>query len=46
MLISLEDIQNSFLYILIIIRCSSYDRISKKQKNQPFIKQSSMDSQK
>jgi hypothetical protein len=35
--ISLNDIQLIFLYIFIIIRCSSYDRIYKKPKNQPFI---------
>jgi hypothetical protein len=31
------------LYILITIKYSSYDHISKNQKNQPFIKQYSMD---
>jgi hypothetical protein len=37
-LILLEIIQLSFFYILIIIKYSSYDRISKSQKNQHFIK--------
>jgi hypothetical protein len=45
-LIILEYIQTSFFYILISTKYSSYDRISKSQKYQHFVKQFSMDLQK
>jgi hypothetical protein len=37
-LIWLKGIQTSFLYILTNIKYSSYDHISKSQKNRAFIK--------
>jgi hypothetical protein len=42
----LQNIQINFLYILMIIKYSSYNHISKNQKNQPLVKQYSIDLQK
>jgi hypothetical protein len=39
----LESIKLSFFHILMNTKYSSYDRISKSQKNRAFIKQYSMD---
>jgi hypothetical protein len=40
---TLENIESIFFYILINIKCSAYNRITKSKKNQPFIEEFSMD---